>query len=262
MTSNSASTASSQNTRLGSLDLFDQPAVLSVQEAADLEFNVFRQVDQRLVGTPGADRLEGGKGNDQISGKGGNDRLIGKAGDDKLLGNGGRDRLQGGDGRDRLEGDAGNDRLQGGKKDDRLFGGNGKDELLGGNGEDVIQGGSGADRISGGDGDDVIVGGYGDDRLVGGNGDDRFVYDSLSEDRDRIIDFDDDDQIDLSGILNDDKYNNSDRFRDYVVVVNEEEDVLIRVDPDGENGDEIFKTLVRLVDTSYNSVEKSNFILS
>lgn len=215
-----------------------------------------------LTGLACNDRLFGNGENDQLVGDAGNDQLNGNNGDDRLNGGSGKDTLNGDDGKDRLEGRGGNDQLNGGKKSDRLFGDAGNDRLNGGKGGDTLRAGDGNDRLSGGNGNDILVGGFGEDRITSGTGKDRFIYNSISEGSDRIIDFDtDDDKIDLSAIFNDDKYNSSDRFRDYVVVVNDSSDVLIRVDPDGEDGDLLFRTVVRLVDTNFDKVDRGNFIL-
>ncbi len=252
---NSLSTGRAAASRAGR----KQRATNNCQPGIQLEGSSGRD---ELTGTADSDRIRGRGGNDRLLGLGCRDRLLGQAGDDRLEGGADNDRLEGGDDNDRLFGDRGNDTLIGGKGSDLLIGGSGEDNLGGSNGNDILRGGNGSDRIAGGDGDDVIVGGFGADRLTGGDGNNRYLYSSTSEGRDRIVDFDtDDDKIDLSRILNDSKYNDSNQFRDYMVIVNDGNDTLIRVDPDGENGDLIFRTLVRLVDVDFADVKRSNFVL-
>jgi Ca2+-binding RTX toxin-like protein len=54
--------------------------------------------DDRIYGSPEADRLMGGAGDDRISGRQGSDRLYGGPGADVLTGGDGVDRLFGGGG--------------------------------------------------------------------------------------------------------------------------------------------------------------------
>ncbi|MCF7732625.1 MAG: type I secretion C-terminal target domain-containing protein [Akkermansiaceae bacterium] len=62
-----------------------------------------------------------------------------------------------------------------------------------------MRGGFGNDRLSGGAGDDTLSGGAGDDILTGSAGSDRFVFGGVDTGRDRITDFDpQQDIIDLS----------------------------------------------------------------
>jgi Ca2+-binding RTX toxin-like protein len=53
-----------------------------------------------------------------------------------------------------------------------------------------VTGGKGADRLTGNDKDNVFIGGLGADTITGGGGADVFVYRSLAEKGDTIIDFD------------------------------------------------------------------------
>ena len=110
---------------------------------------------------------------DTLMGRGGDDRIGGRRGDDDLRGGPGADTISGGEGADRLRGDGGNDDLNGDA---------GRDILLGGAGKDVLKGGTGNDRLRGEAGNDVMRGNAGKDTFVFGAGDDR----------DRIIDFQDD----------------------------------------------------------------------
>lgn len=232
------------------------------------------------TGTGRNDVLRGTGGDDVLRGRGGNDRLFGLAGDDLLFGDNGNDRLFGRAGNDTLNGGSGNDTLKGGVGDDRLNGGTGRDQLNGGNGRDLLEGRRGDDRLNGGKDQDTLVGGDGDDVLIGGNGADvligglgadtmtggagrdRFVYQSFNDSEDVITDFDTDlDVLDLRQLFRNRNYSSSDPFRDYVVIVNQDNlRSLIRVDVDGDDGDAPFKTLVTLANVEFDDVGSSNFI--
>ncbi|WP_286009773.1 cellulose binding domain-containing protein [Salinicola avicenniae] len=71
-------------------------------------------------------------------------------------------------------------------------------------GSDILTGGSGNDILTGSAGDDILIGGMGSDRLIGGGGEDRFVWHAAMESTplsiDEILDFGDDDHIDLSAL--------------------------------------------------------------
>lgn len=95
-------------------------------------------LDNRIVGTGGADILSGGGGKDLIQGGAGNDKIYGDAGDDDLRGEAGDDFLFGGDGNDVFSGGAGNDTIDGGAGNDILDGNAGADILRGGLGADTF----------------------------------------------------------------------------------------------------------------------------
>jgi Ca2+-binding RTX toxin-like protein len=94
-------------------------------------------------------------------------RIVGSSGADVILGLGGNDMLQG------LQG---NDRVDGGDVADTIRGDEGDDTLLGGNGNDSLLGGSGNDTLTGGTGNDLLEGGAGFDRLEGNAGSDTFRW--------------------------------------------------------------------------------------
>jgi len=105
--------------------------------------------------------------------------------------------------------DSGADVVTGGGGDDTMKGGSGNDQLSGGAGADSLAGGSGDDTITGGAGADILVGGNTSDFVsANGSGNNTFVYTSVSESAfstglsasDTIRDFDDNDQINLSGL--------------------------------------------------------------
>lgn len=148
-----------------------------------------------------------GAGDDQYRGQGGtiSGTIALGAGNDYVILGGGRERLNGGDGTDTLDlrGTAGvRLALDGG------FGGSGAaagdtfagfeivqgslrgiDVLRGDEAGNMLFGNGGRDQLSGMGGNDRLIGGAGRDALRGGLGDDVFVFTSLSERGDRILDF-------------------------------------------------------------------------
>jgi hypothetical protein len=88
-----------------------------------------------------------------------------------------------------------------------VFAGDGNDGLIGGGGANELRGEDGQDQISGQGGSDELVGGADGDTLKGGRGGDDFVYTDVSdstgntgETRDSILDFGNNDVIDLRAI--------------------------------------------------------------
>jgi len=109
-----------------------------------------------------------------------------------------------------LAGNFGADQITGGKGDDLLLG-DGRIQVSGVGASGHImtllvgrEESGGADTLAGGLGNDTLVGGGGADILSGGQGSDRFVFtgldDSTPNARDVIIDLENKDVIDLSGI--------------------------------------------------------------
>ena len=90
--------------------------------------------------------------------------------------------LEGTSGADAINGRGGDDTVRGLGGDDRLWGRMGKDILHGNAGDDYLWGGRGADTLHGGRGKDI---------LSGGHGRDVFVYEDADFGRDRIVDFED-----------------------------------------------------------------------
>lgn len=95
-------------------------------------------LDNKIVGSAGADTIYGLDGADSIQAQDGNDIVYGGNDDDVIRGEGGNDTLYG---------DAGNDKLYGGDGDDVIVGGADNDVLEGGAGADVLTGGAGADTF-------------------------------------------------------------------------------------------------------------------
>lgn len=246
-----------------------------------------------LRGTNDDDVLRGRGRNDRLLGLGGDDRLFGNAGNDQLFGDTDDDRLFGGNGSDSLNGGSDRDRLEGENGNDTLIGGSGQDTLLGGSGLDLIEGNSGNDQINGENSADTLLGGTGDDRIIGGTdrdvitgalgqdtlsggpGADLFIYnsfddrgdldeDSLFDERgDELADFNTDiDTIDLSRLFTGSNYSTSDRFDEYVLLVNDDDDnTFIRVDIDGDSGDDPFRTLATVEGIDFDDIDRSNFII-
>jgi Ca2+-binding RTX toxin-like protein len=94
-----------------------------------------------------------------------NDVLIGDAGGNALKAGGGND------GKDRISGGAGDALLHGNEGNDWLNGSQDRDKLLGVAGRDIL------------------IGGMDGDQLIGGDGADTFVFDSLAETSDILVDF-------------------------------------------------------------------------
>lgn len=171
--------------------------------------------DDEITGTRGRDEIAALAGNDVVRGKGGADTLRGDSGDDALFGNGG------------------NDKLFGGADNDRLVGGGGKDKLVGGSGSDKLKGGGARDKL---------IGGADDDTLTGGAGNDLFIFKSLSDGIDTIVDFDlaEGDALNLRKLL---IGLDEAAPEDVVRLRSEGGDTIVAVSPDAE-GD--FTDLVRL----------------
>ena len=166
--------------------------------------------DDLIVGLGGPDKLYGEAGNDEIVCHGGPDLIEGGEGDDIIYAGGAPDEVSGGPGDDFINAEGGPDFVDGGEGNDTIYGGGGPDILQGGAGDDLIygqggpdtlRGGSGDDQLYGGGGPDVLNGGEGADTLKGGGAGDVFRFDTLDGAVDRILDFDQHDQIDLSAIL-------------------------------------------------------------
>jgi large repetitive protein len=247
MTANQSSSNSAFDFLTPSEDL---PVLESLAFSSDVignaDFSAAMASSQSEVRTPAIQRT-GTRRNETLRGTSEDDLLIGGGGNDRLFGRAGNDTLIGGPGRDRLEGQTGND---------RLTGGGGRDTLIGGRGRDVLTGGGGNDTLTGGDGRDRFV--Y---RSVSDRGDSE---DSLFDERgDEITDFStDEDVLDLRELFADSRYSTSDRLDKYIIIFNDDDDqTLIRVDVDGDNGDRPFRTLITLSDVDFDDVGSSNFLV-
>ena len=92
------------------------------------------------------------------------------------------------------------------------------DDLNGNSANNFLDGSGGSDTIQGNGGDDTIVGGGSDDALTGGTGADRFVYQSMADLGDTILDFDVlEDRIVAADLFDDIGYLGADPVGDGVV---------------------------------------------
>jgi hypothetical protein len=114
----------------------------------------------------------------------------------------------------------------------------------------TINGTGGNDTLTGTNASEKLIGLGGDDRLKGGPGSDVFVYNSLSEGRDSIIDFElGIDKIDISAVLGEIGYTGNDPFGDGVLKVTSiSYGSMVKIDKDGLGGNTDFTNLVRVKD--------------
>ena len=204
--------------------------------------------NDRLDGGAGNDRLTGGTGNDTLLGGTGNDTLFGEAGNDNIFGSTGVDNIFGGTGDDVLSGGAGNDRITASVGDDELNGNEGDDVAFGNDGNDTLNGNDGDDALLGGAGSDTLNGGAGNDRLTGGQDDDTFIFEDAFGD-DILLDFDEGDLIDVSGLVGVSSINDLEFTQDgnnTIITVNGDADnsiLLVSVDAASlDNDDFVFGT--------------------
>lgn len=187
--------------------------------------------DDRMFGDAGADTLVGADGNDEIEGGDGDDVISAGSGDDTIDGGAGHDTIYAEDGNDIISGGEGDDMVLAGAGDDVVEASAGDDHYDGGDGRDTLSfAGSAADTVidlaagtaeSEETGKDtlvhfeVIIGGRGNDTIIastvvetlsGGAGNDIFHFTSSSAAgrgpgaRDRILDFEVGDRIDIDDI--------------------------------------------------------------
>ncbi|MBI1423089.1 MAG: retention module-containing protein [Gammaproteobacteria bacterium] len=211
--------------------------------------------DDMIVGLGGPDQLYGDEGNDEIVGHGGPDLIDGGPGDDIIYAGGGPDTVTGGEGDDFINAEGGPDTVDAGPGNDIVYGGGGPDILAGGEGDDILygeggpdflSGGSGNDSLYGGGGPDVLQGGEGADILRGGGAGDIFRYESMQDGIDRIVDFDQNDSIDISAILD---MQDGDVISRYVQITQSEADQTsyeLSVNPLGSEDPGDFQTLLVL----------------
>lgn len=188
------------------------------------------------------------KGNDFIYGNEQKNRLLGMAGNDHIFGKQGNDRLWGG---------AGNDQMNGGKGDDVL-----EDRQ----GDNLLKGGTGYDRLLAGAGADILVGGEGADILVGGAGADLFVLTNGVQGRDRILDFNaQEDLLDLRQVFAAAQFSSVsplDRFRQFVRVEQMGTNTVVQMDMDGFGNRASLSILATLNNVSAFTVSARQFVVS
>lgn len=137
-----------------------------------------------------------------------------------------------------------NDTLKGEVDNDQLFGQDGSDHLLGGAGEDVL------------------VGGTGRDILTGGAGSDRFVYQTVQQGGDRILDFSvTEDVIDLRSLVARSEYLSVQLAVDYLRFNQLGANTQVQIDPDGSAGSRGFRTLVTLNNIAADTLTSQNLLI-
>ncbi|MDJ0576761.1 MAG: Ig-like domain-containing protein [Xenococcaceae cyanobacterium MO_234.B1] len=152
-----------------------------------------------------------------------------------------------------------NDTLTGGDGDDIINGLNRHDLINGNDGNDTLSGGAHNDILNGGNGNDVLSGDRGVDQLRGGAGADAFVYSNLQDRGDTILDFQSEDKIDLSGILNSPAYSSVSPF-DYIQLVPSGSDTLVKISRDGNLNKPRFHVLATLIDVNTDGLTLDNFL--
>lgn len=164
-------------------------------------------------------------------------------------------------GNDVLDGDNGSNTLKGRQGDDLLQGFDGKDRLLGQDGNDFLIGGNGLDVLTGGNGQDILVGGEGADCLTGGKDRDQFVFRTLEDMGDSIVDFTRKDIIVLAEIFDSEIYGSANPLDDYLQFEQMGSSTVIRIDPDGDKGSNLFDVLATLNNTNANVLSDSSFVV-
>lgn len=150
----------------------------------------------------------------------------------------------------------------GSSQDDVLTGSKRRDIFNGGTGNDQLLGRNGNDRLVGGAGDDVLIGGLGRDTALGGPGRDRFVYETVQEGGDRILDFSPaSDVIDLRSIFARSEYTSTQPFTEYIRLTQVGANTQIQIDPDGNLGSQDFRELVTLTNITTNTLTSQNFVV-
>ena len=165
------------------------------------------EIANEIIGSNGDDLLSGGAGNDALYGSFGNDQLDGGTGADTMVGGWGNDTYvvdnigdqvveQPGEGIDTVKvgftyalgAEVENLTLTGVAAADGL--GNDLDnKIIGNSADNWLAGGFGNDKLLGGSGNDTLLGGQGNDVLTGGAGADVFRFNSPTEGKDVITDF-------------------------------------------------------------------------
>lgn len=193
------------------------PRAVTVDLVAGTGRDGFGNTDQLISiedvrGSAFADRISGNAGANMFRGLEGRDTIDGRGGRDTVRYD--RDENYGGmrgvtvdlsrnravDGFGDVDTILNIEDVWGSRFNDRLDGNFLGNELDGLGGHDRLRGFGGNDRLIGGNGNDTLDGGLGNDLLMGGRGADVFLF-SGSFGRDRILDWDSSDRIDLRGVI-------------------------------------------------------------
>ncbi|NJL19920.1 MAG: type I secretion C-terminal target domain-containing protein [Leptolyngbyaceae cyanobacterium SM1_3_5] len=121
----------------------------------------------------------------------------------------------------------------------------------------------GGDRLEGGAGSDILIGGAGDDILVGGTGSDRFVFNSVRDGSDTIVDFAiASDILDLRSLMDTLAYSGNTPIADgYLQLVQQGVNTQIQIDADGRGSGNSFTTLVTLNTVNANTLVRGGNLL-
>jgi hypothetical protein len=218
----------------------------------------------KMLGTaPPPINFSGGKKGIRISGDTNSSML---KGNDFIYGNKKNNSLSGMEGNDHLFGKQGNDRLLGGAGNDQMDGGKGDDLLEDSSGDDLLKGGKGRDRLFGGVGADILVGGSGADTLAGGSGADLFTLTMEGQERDRILDFDaQEDLLDLRQIFAAPQFagvSPSDRFEQFVRVEQKGANTEVFLKMEGMGNRTSMNLLATIDNVSTFTLSASQFVVS
>lgn len=154
-----------------------------------------------------------------------------------------------------LSGDANNNILNGGAGDDTI-----KGRL----GDDTLYGAAGADYLEGNEGNDKLHGGLGADTLKGGAGTDTFIFSSMNDSGDTILDFNFQEKIDLTDIVkNFYEFHRPSAFNDgFLRLTQNGADVNLYIDSDGASGPSTGTLFLTLKNISVSALKLENFILA
>lgn len=146
---------------------------------------------------------------------------------------------------------------------DTVRGGDNNDSIKGRGGDDVMFGGKGDDYLEGNDGNDFLYGGLGKDTLKGSAGIDTFVFQSVEEAGDTIIDFKADEKIDVSAIFqnNQNVTNQNALSNGYITLTQNGANVDVYVDTDGSSGSGAKVLLATLLSVNASNIKETHFIV-
>ncbi len=119
-----------------------------------------------------------------------------------------------------------------------------------------------ADSLFGGLGRDTLIGGLGADTAAGGTGRDRFVYQTVRQGGDRILDFQVElDVIDVRQIAAKSQLKGSKAFNRLIQLTQVGTDTIVQIDGNGRRPGG-FKPLLTLENIASDSINANNFLFS